>query len=154
MIEAKWMPRRAFLAGVSILGRLGVLAAVAAWPTSSARAGGPRKSGQRGLTEGAKPKRASLATFAPLVGSVFRVEVKPKTFVGIKLVDGSQLPMKDQPGAHRDRHPFSLMFMAPRPATLKQDTYVVHHPKLGSFSLFLVPVGPPEAMVFYEAVFG
>jgi hypothetical protein len=34
-----------------------------------------------------------------------------------------------------------------------QQIYQVEHPTLGSFELFLVPVGPDEQGMCYEAVF-
>jgi hypothetical protein len=46
---------------------------------------------------------------------------------------------------------FSLMFSGS--GTLRQDTYSVTHPSLGSFSMLLAPSGPNKGGQKYEAVF-
>jgi hypothetical protein len=40
-----------------------------------------------------------------------------------------------------------------RGARLEQRIYAVHHPALGAFDLFLVPIGPDGEGMRYEAVF-
>lgn len=51
---------------------------------------------------------------------------------------------------------FSLLFEAPAQQALGQGTYVLAHPRLGEFALFLVPVGPetgkPDTLC-YESLF-
>ena len=51
--------------------------------------------------------------------------------------------------------PFVLLFLAPDGAPLAQRTYEVEHGALGTFDLFLVPVGPDPGtrQPRYEAVF-
>jgi hypothetical protein len=52
------------------------------------------------------------------------------------------------------RVPFSLLFHAGRTATIAQQTCTLSHPELGSFALFLVPLGPDAHGARYEAVIG
>jgi hypothetical protein len=52
------------------------------------------------------------------------------------------------------RVPFSLLFHADAATTVAQQTCVLHHPELGEFALFLVPLGPDERGARYEAVIG
>lgn len=50
------------------------------------------------------------------------------------------------------RVPFSLMFHAPRDRLVPQQTWSLRHPALGELALFLVPLGPDEEGMRYEAV--
>jgi len=56
-------------------------------------------------------------------------------------------------GAGR-RPPFSILFTGALDPLLPQQTYSFQHEELGSFDLFIVPVGQDEAGTQYEAVFG
>jgi hypothetical protein len=48
---------------------------------------------------------------------------------------------------------FSLLFRGPKETTLKQDTYVIEHERLGRFSFLIVPVGTKDTRApHYEAV--
>jgi hypothetical protein len=51
------------------------------------------------------------------------------------------------------RQPFSIVFRGPSQPVLAQMTYRIEHAVLGSFDLFIVPIGPDEAGMRYEAVF-
>jgi hypothetical protein len=51
------------------------------------------------------------------------------------------------------RQPFSAVFRARGDAVLPQRIYAVSNPVLGELHLFLVPIGPDEAGLRYEAVF-
>ena len=48
---------------------------------------------------------------------------------------------------------FSLVFQAPLEAPQAQALYRLHHPVIGSASIFLVPFKRTEAGLFYEAIF-
>ena len=48
---------------------------------------------------------------------------------------------------------FSLVFQAPPEAPPVQGSYLLHHPVIGSSSIFLVPFKKTEAGLFYEAIF-
>jgi hypothetical protein len=52
------------------------------------------------------------------------------------------------------RVPFSLLFHAEPGAAAPQQIFELRHPALGSFSLFLVPLGPDDQGMRYEAVIG
>jgi len=51
------------------------------------------------------------------------------------------------------RHPFSLLFRGSSTESPIQRVYQLEHSKLGQLELFLVPVGPDQTGVLYEAVF-
>ena len=56
------------------------------------------------------------------------------------------------PAGDGHRTPFSIELVAAD--HVPQQTFQVEHDELGSFELFLVPLGPSEAGMRYEAVFG
>lgn len=49
--------------------------------------------------------------------------------------------------------PFTLIFRGPGNFALPQQIYSMNHAGLGELELFLVPVGPREGSMQYEAVF-
>ena len=51
------------------------------------------------------------------------------------------------------RAPFSIVFRASKNVTLEQNTYRIEHPSLNTMDIFLVPIGPDEQGMCYEAVF-
>lgn len=59
-----------------------------------------------------------------------------------------------EPGAGGLRAPFSLVFRGPREPLVPQGIRRLEHAGLGELDLFLVPIGPDEAGMRYEAVFG
>jgi hypothetical protein len=70
------------------------------------------------------------------------------------LIESSELG--GQAGAIRgrnDRTPFSLVFRGPLQPLLAQRIYRVEHDSMGTFELFLVPIGPDGVGMCYEAVF-
>jgi hypothetical protein len=52
------------------------------------------------------------------------------------------------------RAPFSLMLRGPLEPLLKQRIHRLEHRELGVLDLFLVPIGPDQTGMGYEAVFG
>ena len=51
------------------------------------------------------------------------------------------------------KQPFSLYFRSPQRGALPQAIYRVEHERMGPLDLFLVPVGPDDKGMCYEAVF-
>ena len=56
-------------------------------------------------------------------------------------------------GESQHRRAFSLRFLGPAQPILPQATYRLDHPALGSLEIFLVPLGPKDGGMRYEAVF-
>ena len=52
-----------------------------------------------------------------------------------------------------ERLPFCLVFAGPKDVVLPQKIYRIQHPKAGTMDIFLVPIGPDEGNMLYEAVF-
>ncbi len=100
----------------------------------------------------------SLATFEPLVGQRFRVRLAPEAVAELELVDAYDLtpttPVQRGPNSTAGGwEAFSLMFVGPNAQRLGQGMYPFEHDQLGTFSLFIVPIGADEAGTQYEAVF-
>jgi hypothetical protein len=58
-----------------------------------------------------------------------------------------------RPVEDKGREPFSLEFTDPEPEHVPQQTVVVEHDQLGTFDLFVVPLGPSDEGMRYEAIF-
>lgn len=51
------------------------------------------------------------------------------------------------------RQPYSVVFSTNHPDAYAQNIYTIEHPEKGEQMIFLVPIGPDEAGMCYEAVF-
>lgn len=96
----------------------------------------------------------SLETFSPLVGDVFRVAIDDSTTLELTLAEAAPYGDKSDAGAREGlRAPFSLVFTSPLQPVLAQATIPLEHSGLGTIQLFLVPIGPAEGSMRYEAAF-
>jgi hypothetical protein len=95
----------------------------------------------------------TLDTFAPLVGSAFTVRADPSSTLELDLVEAASLASAGSSPAGPVRQPFSLVFRGPLTPVAIQRIYPVEHPTLGAFELFLVPIGPDQQGMQYQAVF-
>ena len=93
-----------------------------------------------------EPVELTHATFAPHVGSTFRVHADASE-VELTLVEVSGL--RSSPRAEV----FSLEFHGPVDNPLPQGEYRFEHPDVGDFALFIVPVGRDVDAMQYEALF-
>jgi hypothetical protein len=91
---------------------------------------------------------ANTADFSPLVGETLELVPPSGPAFGAVLLDVTPGP----PGAGRDQ--FALLFVGGPTPPARQGVYEVHHPRLGSLEIFLVPLGPDHRGQRYEAVFG
>jgi len=113
--------------------------------------------GRTTATGGSPAENASGQTFSkdmftPHLNSTFRIRTRSGT-AKLKLTNITDLKAASKmPARIAGRESFSLLFLGSEKTTaLTQETYVVEHPALEPFSLFLVPVGSP-ANRHYEAV--
>jgi hypothetical protein len=89
----------------------------------------------------------TIDTFSPLVGSTFIMHTDATNVLELELIQ-AEAAARAQNG-----RPFSLVFRAPRAPVAMQRIYPLDHETLGSIELFLVPIGPDEHGMRYEAVF-
>jgi hypothetical protein len=88
-------------------------------------------------------------TFAPRVGSTFEIRLNPEETVAVELAEVTTFP--DYEGQRRE--PFSLIFRGAHRFVLPQGIYRVEHKEMGPMEIFLVPIGPDQKGMRYEAVF-
>lgn len=86
-------------------------------------------------------------TFSGVSEDAFRIHRGASETLGVDLVSVSG------PDEGSSGRPFSIVFRGPTGIPLPQRTYRVEHSEIGSFRLFLVPIGPDEEGLLYEAVF-
>jgi hypothetical protein len=93
----------------------------------------------------------TIDTFKPHLGEIFRVTVDEERQMLVKLTEVSAWG----PGASkgRPRVPFSLVFHTVPEAVVPQAIYRVESDTMEPMELFLVPLGPDERGMRYEAVF-
>jgi Domain of unknown function (DUF6916) len=72
----------------------------------------------------------------------------PGVAFDLVLVEVEKLGMA-RPG----RNAFSLLFRGPAKPILPQAIYRIENPAMGAIELFLVPLGPRDGGICYEAVF-
>lgn len=61
-------------------------------------------------------------------------------------------PHRTEPDGQQ-RHSFSLIFRGAMTALLSQQIYRLSHDTLGCMDIFLVPIGPDDKGMLYEAMF-
>ena len=96
-------------------------------------------------------KEFTLESFQPRVGELFRVIVDERWEMRTKLSEVSVWGHEE--AATRPRHPFSLIFHAAPDAVVPQAIYRVENANMDPFECFLVPIGPDDQGMRYEAVF-
>ncbi len=94
----------------------------------------------------------SSAKFLPYLNQKFHIHLE--TPLKVDLIEVSDIgPEPDAAQAANMRRPFSLIFRDPGNSHLPQQIYRIEHAELGTLDLFLVPIGPDEHGMRYQAVF-
>lgn len=99
---------------------------------------------------GRMPLPWTLATLEPLVGQTLQLHLAP-SLVQLLRLSGAQALGAQPAGA--TRAPFSLTFHGPAQPWAPQGTYRVEHDQLETLDLFLVPLGPDDRGMRYQAIF-
>ena len=93
--------------------------------------------------------------FAQRVNETFRLDLGAD-FPGVDAIELTLVEAKaiELSQDHGDRRaPFSLLFRGPAEPVLNQSTYPLDNGTLGRLEIFLVPIGPDQDGMCYEAVF-
>ncbi len=99
-------------------------------------------------------KEVTVSVFEECVGSAFRIHADSGGPIDATLIEATPMGSRsDGSGAVAQRDAFSIVFRSPAEPVLPQKIYTLEHAKLGRFELFLVPIGPDESGMRYEAVF-
>jgi hypothetical protein len=97
----------------------------------------------------------TAAAFAEHLATVFRLQAGGQE-LPIELVEVQRASYAGKPaavGPAGRREPFTLLFRGPRTPYALQGIHRLEHDQLGTLELFLVPIGPDDAGMRYEAVF-
>jgi hypothetical protein len=89
----------------------------------------------------------------PHVGESFRVETTGGSTVVLNLASVGDLPSAKAAGTAESDDSFELIFESTSGIMLSQGTYELQHAKLGTLTIFLVPVNLPSKTATYEAIF-
>ena len=100
----------------------------------------------------------TYATFAGRLGDLFLVHPGLADVVALELVQATDLGSRSDVAGGAEDAPgqgarFSLLFQGPHDRLLPQGTYQFEHEQIGSFPLFIVPIGAAKGGIQYEAVF-
>jgi hypothetical protein len=97
-------------------------------------------------------ERPDITVLKPLVGQLFGMGVAPDRWIELELLavaDLGRRPLEDG----KDLSCFGLVFRSGTRAHVPQAIYTLRHPALGEMDVFLVPIGPDEVGMRYEAIF-
>ncbi len=93
--------------------------------------------------------KLTSADFASYLHQTFRIRLEGLESMETELIEVTELG-EVAPGRRRA---FSLVFRGPRQMVLPQRIYPVEHEVMGTLDLFLVPIGPDQIGMRYEAIF-
>ena len=93
----------------------------------------------------------TLEDFEPCLGQTFMV--KPEDADGLELELTQVKPLGAGGPQAGFRQPFSLLFRGPLEPILTQQLLRIENSTLGELLLFLVPIGPDEIGMLYDATF-
>jgi hypothetical protein len=91
-------------------------------------------------------EKFTSAMFAEQLKTKFRLTVEPSQIVELELFD-----VLDASTPRQER--YSILFRGPHAPFLQQRIYQFEHDQMGTFDLFIVPIGVDEDGYTYEAVF-
>jgi len=97
-------------------------------------------------------KELTQSNFSEYLGETFRVGLEEVEPVEMVLTEVSPLNYPN-PSNPSGREPFSVVLRGPGDRPLTQRIYQIEHEGMGSFELFIVPIGPDGEGLCYEAVF-
>ena len=91
-----------------------------------------------GALSSSLPPGLNREAFASQLHTTFHIKRGSET-VPLKLIDVANLGSKRTGGGQREA--FALVLRGSDATSLEQDTYVIEHEKLGTFSFLMVPIG-------------
>ena len=92
----------------------------------------------------------TIHTYKELLGTNFSIKFTDLT-LDLELIEVSSVTADVTEGGQSE--PFSLVFRTEIEEAMEQGTYELNHDSAGDKVLFLVPIGPDDVGMRYEAVF-
>lgn len=96
-------------------------------------------------------RSVTYETFEPCLNQPFRIRLGETALLTLTLAEVTRLGGSDP--ARTLRQSFALLFLGPAQPTFPQMIHALEHDGLGVVELFLVPLGPDERGMRYEAIF-
>jgi hypothetical protein len=92
-----------------------------------------------------------ISDFSPYLNQTFQLHFSHEIVLPAELIDATSLNNSYSPA---ERPPFTLVFRTPqKDSYYPQMTVVLKHPEKGDLPIFIVPLGPDQDGMKYEAVF-
>lgn len=91
--------------------------------------------------------RLTSESFSKNLNTSFEIQVSALNIQELELIEVSKQKV------HRGTESFDVLFRGKKESQFTQGTYMINHNRMGSFPVFVVPVGNPENGAFYQAVF-
>lgn len=95
--------------------------------------------------------RPCLSEVSRLLHQTFLVHVAPGSTLPVELIEVRDLGARVLGGTRLDN--YALLFRGGEKSHVPQAIYRIEHEVLGALDVFLVPVGPDEVGMRYEAIF-
>ena len=90
----------------------------------------------------------TLSAFTNYLNESFTLKLDSSNCFELVLVKATALKTSDQ-----EHQPFAIEFRGSKEVALQQQIYSFEHAQMGTFELFIVPVGDDQDYFYYEAVF-
>jgi len=94
--------------------------------------------------------KLTLEQFQAALHTMFRLQQEGGACLKLELVEAAGVQV--EAGGKGGRN-FSIVFKGPADPFLPQRTYTIEHDAMGSFELFMVPVGQDPDGFQYQAIF-
>lgn len=92
----------------------------------------------------------TLTSFVDCLGTVFRLDAGEALSLELTLIEAEATRFSSQ----ADSSPaFSLIFRGALQPILPQQIYKFEHDRLGTLEMFIVPIGPDNQGMRYQAIF-
>lgn len=91
--------------------------------------------------------------FAPFLHQTFAIHYGAAEPLRAELVEVALLGEAPTRQGAPQRAPFSIILRGPMRPILPQRIYRIEHEQMGALDIFIVPIGPDQAGMCYEAIF-
>jgi hypothetical protein len=96
--------------------------------------------------------KLTVSQFAECLGGTFRVDFGAAEPLPTELVEATARASSGGRAPHQ-RQPFSLVFRGPMQPILPQRIYPIENERMGALEIFIVPIGPDDVGMLYQAIF-
>ena len=95
-------------------------------------------------------EQLTLESFRPYLNQTFQIQVDSAPPLDLVLAECETI---NTSAAGSDRTPFRILFIGSATPVLPQRIYRLVHEQMGAADIFIVPLGPDDRGMRYEAIF-